>query len=162
MHPRFRDGLYGGLIIAFLFGIFLLWLWRPEHQLQLHSRNLLGAIEHKDWAKFSQFIDPAYHDQWENDRPLLLERTREVFRSLRGVKIRAGDATLAIEQGGGVWRARITLEGDDSEIAGFFKERVNSVPEPFQLKWHRFSWKPWDWKLVRVSNPSLEIPTGSL
>ena len=159
MHSWFRDGFYGGLAVALLLGIFLIWLWRAEHQVQLHSRNLLGAIEHKNWTKFSDFIDPDYHDQWGHDRALLLERTREVFRYLRGMRIRAGDATVEIEQGRGAWRAKITVEGDNSEITSLVKERVNAVPEPFRLEWHRTSWKPWDWKLVRVSNPGLEIPT---
>jgi hypothetical protein len=38
------------------------------------------------------------------------------------------------------------------------KERVNSIPAPFQLEWRRVSGKPWDWKLVRVSNAELVIP----
>jgi hypothetical protein len=38
------------------------------------------------------------------------------------------------------------------------KERVNSLATPFELVWRRVSAKPWDWKLVHVSNSTLEIP----
>jgi hypothetical protein len=37
------------------------------------------------------------------------------------------------------------------------KHRVNSLSAPFQLQWRRQSSKPWDWKLVRVSNRELKI-----
>jgi hypothetical protein len=37
-------------------------------------------------------------------------------------------------------------------------ERVNRLPTPFELEWHHVSGKPWDWKLVRVSNPAFQIP----
>ena len=39
-------------------------------------------------------------------------------------------------------------------------ERQNSLSTPFELQWRHVSGKPWDWKLVRVSNPELEIPAG--
>jgi len=37
-------------------------------------------------------------------------------------------------------------------------ERVKKLPTPFELEAHHVSGKPWDWKLVRVSNASFEIP----
>jgi hypothetical protein len=38
------------------------------------------------------------------------------------------------------------------------EERVNRLSTPFELEWHHVSEKPWDWKLVRVSNPAFQIP----
>ncbi len=49
------------------------------------------------------------------------------------------------------------IAGSGSEFAPEIVERVNSLTEPFVLHWRRESWRPWDWKLVRVSNPGLEI-----
>jgi hypothetical protein len=37
-------------------------------------------------------------------------------------------------------------------------QKINKLPTPFQLEWRQFSGKPWDWKLVAVSNPAFEIP----
>jgi hypothetical protein len=62
-----------------------------------------------------------------------------------------------------VWRdfvSRITIDGDSGEVMTAVKERVNSLPTPFELEWRRMSGKPWDWKLARVGNPDLEIPAG--
>jgi len=50
------------------------------------------------------------------------------------------------------------IDGDRSEMMELLKERVNSLATPFELEWRQVSAKPWDWKLVRVSNSALEIP----
>lgn len=154
----FREGFYGGLAVALLIGLFLIWLWRPEHQVQLHSQNLLHAIENKNWERFAGFIGNDYQDEWGNDRGLVLQRTKDVFRYLRTARITAADAIVSTEQRKGHWRARIMIEGDNSELMGLVKDRINSLKTPFQLEWRRVSAKPWDWKLIRVSNAELVLP----
>ena len=158
MRTWFREGFYGGLSVALLTALFLTWLWQPEHQVRRHSENLLHAIEKKDWMRFAAFIGNDYQDQWGNDRALVLERTREVFRYLRNVRIDAVGADVRIDKGSAVWRARITVDGE-GELMALLKERVNSLVTPFHLEWRRLSAKPWDWKLARVSNADLEIPS---
>jgi hypothetical protein len=37
-------------------------------------------------------------------------------------------------------------------------ERINSLSTPFDLRWRHVSGKPWDWKLIAVSNSQLELP----
>ena len=155
----FRDAFYGGLTVALVVGLFLIWLWRPEHQLQRHSENLLQAVAKKDWARFASFIGSDYQDQWGNDHALVQERTREVFRDVRSVQLTAADPTVWTDKQSGYWKARITISGDNGEVIAMMKERVNSLAVPFQLEWRRMSGKPWDWKLVRVSNAELVIPS---
>jgi hypothetical protein len=154
----FREAFYGGLTAALVIGLFLIWLWRPERQLQRHSENLLHAMEKKDWAHFVSFLGSDYQDQWGNDRALVLERTREVFRYVETVRITAPNPTLWTANQSGYWKARIIIDGDNGEVTALVKERVNSLTAPFQLEWRRMSAKPWDWKLVRVSNAELKIP----
>lgn len=158
MRTWFREGFYGGLSIALLIALFLTWLWQPGHQVRRHSENLLHAIEKKDWTRFTGFIGSDYQDQWGNDRTLVLERTREVFRYLRKVRIDAVGANVQFDHGSAYWRAKITVDGD-GELMTLLKERVNSLATPFQLEWRHVSAKPWNWKLVRVSNSDLEIPS---
>jgi hypothetical protein len=159
MRNWFRDGFYVGLGLAFALAIYLIWLWGAEHQVRLHTDHLLQAVESKSWPKFATFIGDDYNDQWNQDRALVLERSRAVFGYLRGVRIQAINPAVQIENGVGKWQANIKLETSDNEFAAVIKERVNSLPTPFILEWRRAG-KPWDWKLVRVSNPALEIPAG--
>jgi hypothetical protein len=156
----FRDGFTrkrgGGIVAGHLPDVAL----APEHQIRRHTDNLLHAIERRDWNGFAAFVSSDYQDQWGNDRARLLERTPEVFRYLRGVRMIPGVVIVQINGRKGTWQAKITIEGDNSEVAALVKERVNSLTTPFTLEWQRVSAKPWDWKLVKVSNPGLEIPAG--
>jgi hypothetical protein len=160
VHNWFRKGFYCGLTVVLAVGLYLTWLWQPGHQVRRHTENLLHKIEQKNWAGAADFVGSDYTDQWGNDRALLLERMRRVFGYLRGVRITIVDSTINLAGVRAVWRSRITIDGDNSEAMAFVKERVNSMATPFELEWQRASGKPWDWKLVGVSNPSLEIPAG--
>jgi hypothetical protein len=157
--PRFLLSA-AGLIIAGVV-VFLFRLWQPEEQVRKHSAHLIQAIADKDWPKFAGFIGEDYHDQWNFDRAEVLQNTREVFRHFRDVRISAIGPTVRIENGVGNWRASIVVEATgDAELTEMVKTRVNTLQTPFELEWHRTSSKPWDWKLVAVRNPELNIPTG--
>ena len=160
MTTGFRQGFYAGLGAALLIGLFLVWLWQPERQVRRHSSNLLQAVQHKNWASVANFIGSDYRDQWGDDRMLLLERMREVFRYLRRVRIDATEPSVRLDSGSGFWSAKLTIDGDSGEVMELVKERVNSLNAPFELEWRLMSGKPWDWKLVRVANQSLEIAPG--
>ena len=177
--PHFRNGLYAGLLLAAIVGIFLARLWQPERQVQLHSAHLLAQIEKKNWSAVAAFIGNDYQDRWGDDRTLLLERLREVFRFVGNPTISVKDAGILTESARGFWRARITkttlsesplkifwraritIKGT-GEFAPVIEERANSLAAPFELEWRRGSNKPWDWKLVRVENAALEISNNGL
>lgn len=158
MHNWFRDGFYAGLSLALLFAIFLIWLWQPERQINRHTQNFLHAVEQKNWTRVVDFIADDYRDQWGNDRTILLERTRDLFRYLTNAQLTASDITIGIDNRSAFWEGKITIDGDSGEVMTLLKERVNSVKTPFRLQWRRYSAKPWDWKLVRVGNAELVIP----
>jgi hypothetical protein len=157
----FRGGFYGGLALALLVGIFLTWLWRPERQVHRHQQNFVRAIEGKDWQRAGDFVDGTYHDQWRNDRTLVLDRTREVFRYLRNVRMVASNTWIQIDGPVAHLRSYIAIEGDGGELMAMIKERIDPLKTPFDFEWRRVSRKPWDWKLVRVSNAELSLPEAN-
>jgi hypothetical protein len=154
----FRQGFYGGLGLALLIGLFLIWLWQPERQVNRHTENFLRTIEKRNWTGVADFVGNDYQDQWGDDRARVLERMRKVLRYLRRIRIDVTNAAVRIDSQRGYWNAKIIIDGDQGEVMALIKERVNSLATPFELEWRRQSAKPWDWKLVRVSNASLEIP----
>jgi hypothetical protein len=156
MLPSFRNGVYAGLLIAVLFGLCLAALWRPERQIQLHTAHLLSQIEKKNWTAVAEFIGTDYQDRWGDDRALLLERMRQVFRVLPNARIEASDPRIRAENPKGFWTAKVTIKGG-GDFAAMIQERVNSLSAPFELEWRLQSSKPWDWKLVCIQNPALEI-----
>jgi hypothetical protein len=153
---NFRNGFYAGLIVAAVWGVYLFRLWQPQRQIELHNRHLLEQIERHDWKAVGEFIGDGYQDRWGNDRRLLLERLPRVFRALGETRIESGAATVRREEGDGFWTAKITVKGT-GEFADFIQSRVNSLDAAFEFEWQRGATWPWDWKLISVRNPELEI-----
>ena len=137
-------------------GIYLFKLWQPERQLELHSTHLLAQIEKKNWKNVGEFIANNYEDRWGDDRALLLERLREVFRAIPNARIEATNPTVRAENGRGSWSAIIRIKGT-GQFADLIEARVNSLDEPFEFEWQQGATWPWDWKLVSVRNSALEI-----
>jgi hypothetical protein len=154
----FRGEFYAGLVLAVCIGLYLVWLWRPEHQVRLHTENFFHAIDGRNWDAVGDFIGSDYQDQWGDDQARVLERMREGFRWVRGSRIIASNPNVQMEAGRGVWIGRITVYSSDDGVMELLDERVNKLPTPFKLEWIQLSGKPWDWKLGRVSNSAFEIP----
>jgi hypothetical protein len=147
-----------GLTLAVCIGVYLLWLWRPEHQVRLHTENFFGAIDDRNWETVANFIGAEYHDQWNDDRARLLERMREGFRWVRGSRITAANPSVQVEIPRAIWIGKIVVYSSDDGVMEVLDENVNKLPTPFELEWRKVSSKPWDWKLVGVSNPAFQIP----
>jgi len=160
MRVSVRDGFYAGLGAALLGILFLLWFWQPEVQVRRHTAKFLHLIEGRNWAGVADSIDPQYADQWGHDRARVVERMREVMRYIRAVRIVAQEPAVDIDNGHAIWTAKVTIEGEAGEAIALVQDRINSLTAPFELEWRRISRKPWDWKLVRVSNPELQLPSG--
>lgn len=159
--PGFRAGFYAGLIVAVAAGAYLFQRWQPDRQVALHSVQLLHAIEHKDWREIADFIDPAYHDQWQHDRAVLLARMHAILQYTRKIGFDVDEPLVVATDKGLEWRGRIVVSGEDDDLTALIKARINPLHEPFRLDWRRQSWKPWDWKLLRVSNEALELPEAA-
>ena len=158
MSSGFRRGFHGALSVALLTGVALLWLWQPERQVRKHTESLFHAMEGKNWERLEGLVASDYMDQWGHDRSRMLERVREVFGYVRNVRITSSAGTVQVDQRTARWTGKIVIETDQNEMATLVRERINSLTTPFEMEWRRLSAKPWDWKLVRVSNEGFEIP----
>lgn len=153
-----RGALIGGTAVVVCVGLYLFWLWRPEHQVRLHTEHFFRAIDNRNWDTVADFIGEDYRDQWDQDRTRLLERMRQGFRWLRESVITAPDAAVQVQLSRAIWLGKINVYSSDDGVMQVLDERVNRLPAPFEMEWHHISGKPWDWKLTRVSNPAFQIP----
>jgi hypothetical protein len=158
VRSNFRTGFYAGLALAFVVGIYLVRLWQPERQVGLHSEHLIAHIENRQWSRVGDFVSSAYHDAWGNDRAQLLARLRMALHFFPKLDIVGQEPQTQIEIPEGDWRAKIQIHASGNEAAPEIEARVNNLAEPFDLRWRRESRWPWDWKLVSVTNPALELP----
>ena len=129
------------LAVALCIGLYLLWLWRPEHQVRLHTEHFFHAIDGRNWESVAEFIAEDYRDQWDHDRTRLLERMREGFRWVSGSRITAPDAAVRVETPRAIWIGKINLYSSDDGVMQLLDERVNRLPTPFELEWHHVSGK---------------------
>lgn len=153
---NFRNGFYAGLVVALIAGVYLVRLWQPARQVELHSTHLLAQIEKKNWKAVDEFVASDYQDRWGNDRALLIERLRDVFRALPNARIESSGPMTQANHGSGHWTAKIFVKGT-GEFADSIEARVNTLDAPFELEWRQGATWPWDWKLISVRNPALEI-----
>src|SRR5207244_10167726 len=101
------------LALAVFIGLYLIWLWRPERQVQRHTENFFHAIEHRNWEAVADFIGNDYQDQWGDDRARVLERMREGFRWVRGCRIMALNPAVQVETRRAIWIGRSKLYGNE-------------------------------------------------
>ena len=160
MPSTFKYSFLAGAILAVVLGLWLAHLWEAENQVQLHSEHFLQQIEKRNAGAAGDFLAPDYHDDWDHDRTLLLNRLRLVLRSFSSLTITARAPRVTLHSSTATWSSTIQLAGTGGEFAPEIIERVNSLTKPFQLDWRQESWRPWDWKLVRVSNLALELGGG--
>jgi hypothetical protein len=156
--PTFRNWFYGGALFTLALGLWLAHLWSPENQVRLHSEHLMAQVEKRNWAAISDFIAADYHDEWNDDRPLLLARLRVALRLFSSLTIAAETPRVRVEAPLAMWRGKIRIAGSGAEITPEMVERINRLTTPFELRWRKESWPPWHWKLVQVHNHSLDLP----
>ena len=156
-----RSVLVGGACAGFIVVVFLFSLWQPEKQIRRHQRQLESAIEDADWAEFRELLSDRYSDRWGHDKEFVISRAREVFRPFT-MSIKGEIQSLAVEEGRGEVRTRLQIDpkiGDPRFSFGVIR-RANSLAEPWVFRWEKQSWKPWDWQLLYVDQPEIEIPSA--
>ena len=161
MPSTFKNSFIAGAIAALVLGLWLAQLWRPENQVRLHSGHFLRQIEKRNADAAGDFFALDYHDDWGHDRALILNRLRLVLRLFSSLTITATAPQVTFDSSSATWSASIRLEGADGEFAPEIIGRVNRLTKPFAVHWRHESWRPWDWTLVQVSNPELELTEGS-
>ena len=154
----FRYSFYAGLVLTLLLGFWLTRLWGSENQVQLHSNHFLHQIEERDWAGAGKFLAANYRDDWGNDRALMITRLRLGLRLFDRLTITAKEARITLQASAVTWSGQIQVAGSGSEMAPAAIEEINRLTTPFEFRWEKQSWKPWDWKLAKITNSEFQLP----
>jgi hypothetical protein len=80
----------------------------------------------------------------------------EALRNFLVLEILSEDTTVERRDRDAVISARLRLRGKGNAIGEQIIAGANSLESHFQFAWRRKSWKPWDWKLVSVSQPQFD------
>jgi len=153
-----KNLLVSSVIALLALAIFLISLWRPERQVTLHQQHLLAAFSDRKWDRISALLDNGYKDGWEQDKATVLQRSRIALAQFFSPQISGFDPQIRVQSDSAIVSEKLKLSGEGNEFAQIATRRVNEIKSPFIFTWQRKSWKPWDWKLVRVENAELTIP----
>lgn len=149
-------------IILLAAALLLAWHWHAGRQVHLHQQHFLETVGDRNWKKAADFLAADYRDRWGQSRAEVLQRLPQAFQDFLACGVESESESLEWKGGDGIVRARIRIVGSGGPIARFVMEEVGKLEQPFALTWRKQSWKPWDWALVSVDQPQIEIPAGDL
>ena len=146
----------GGLFVVGFVGLF--WWAQPERQVRRAQGRFFSTVENRNFEAMSLLITEDYRDRWQQDKAIVTRGCREVFSQFMMLTIERADSR--IERRGDSWelREKVTMKGLGGPLAMYARDEVNRLREPFAMTWRRRSWKPWDWELIAVDHPTLELP----
>lgn len=144
----------GALVAA---GLYATWLWQPAQQVRLHTRHFLKAVERRNWDTVQGFVAETYSDRWGHDKAIMLADGRAVFRQFLFLTIQNEPEPASVAGTSAEIRSSVKIAGRGGPVAEYVIEKVNTLRAPFVFTWVRRSWQPWDWQLVRIEHPELEI-----
>jgi hypothetical protein len=150
------------LILAIVTAVVVLaafvgWLWQPDQQIRKHQKHLIAAAEKGKMMRVREFLSDDYADPWNKSAEQAIARLEIIVRNFFALTIREGRVGLETEGNRGHVISRLRLDGKGTVFAEVVVRETNSLGDPFTFFWRREGWKPWDWRLVRVENPSLRV-----
>ena len=156
MFPR-RIAVAAALAVVAL-ALFLAALWSPERQVRLHQEHLLTAVSKKKWQSVAPFIAENYSDRWGHDKAFVLDAAREAFSQFFVLEIVMEKPVQSVVDGRGEVSARLIARGSGGPVAQLVIEKLQELRGPFTFRWQKQSGKPWDWAVVQMDQPALEVP----
>lgn len=142
------------LLAAWL--IWLVLLWRPSNQVELHTLNLLARASARDWTAVEATMAPDYRDAWGHDRALAIDEARRLFSHFFALQIVAL-APPRVSGDSGTYNATapIGVFGSGTAVAQAVIEEVREAGGEAVFVWRKAGALPWQWALAEVRHTEL-------
>jgi hypothetical protein len=144
---------------AILLAVAVLWAGfelMPGRRLARCQERLLQAAGDRNWNRVRELMADDYRDSWGQDRDQAVAQVSGVLGNFLVLEI-LSEGTAVDRQGReATVSARLRLRGRGNAVGEAILTHANALESQFQFAWTRKSWKPWDWKLVSVSQPELD------
>jgi hypothetical protein len=142
------------LLAAWL--VWLVLLWRPTNQVELHTRNLLARASARDWPAVEAMMSPDYRDVWGHDRSLAIDEARQLFSHFFALQIVAlAPPRISAEDGDYLASAPIGVFGSGTAVAQAVIEEVREAGGETDFVWRKAGVWPWQWALAEVRHAEL-------
>jgi hypothetical protein len=142
------------LLAAWL--VWLVLLWQPTNQVELHTRNLLARASARDWPAVETMMSPDYRDVWGHDRSLAIDEARQLFSHFFALQIVAlAPPRISAEDGDYLASAPIGVFGSGTAVAQAVIEEVREAGGEAGFVWRKAGVWPWQWALAEVRHAEL-------
>lgn len=153
-------------LLAFQVAALVVWLLSQgvtaESQVRHRAEGFRRALTDGRSAKAWNMVSAEYRDQWSMDRDQIGSALRDVSRQFLTLRLewtearfdRLPDGTMALT-------TTPRLDGKPlTPIGEMMLSTARRLDQPFTFHWKKEGWWPWTWRLVNITNPSLDIPDG--
>ncbi|HUF62692.1 MAG TPA: hypothetical protein VMN36_11505 [Verrucomicrobiales bacterium] len=150
------------LIALAVLVIFLpLWLffvrWTPSAEVKRHQKAFFRAIESADWDDLNALLDPSYRDDWDLNGDQFVRLVEEGRAQFLYLDIEAQNPAIDAKSAPAEYRAVLRITGSGHALTQQAQKRFNRLQSPFVFSWRKSGPKPWDWQLVSISNPGVNL-----
>lgn len=146
----------GGAILLAMVVIWTAVEMMPGRQLARCQESLLRAAGDRNWKKVKELMDDDFRSAWGQNRDDAVEQASQVLANFLVLEILSEEASVERDGKDATISARLKLRGKGNAIGESVMSQANSLQSHFQFAWKQKSWKPWDWKLVAVSQPEID------
>ena len=134
--------------------------WMPAAQVGKKTTLLLRAAGDRDWKKAGRLVSDDYRDGWGQDKESALRLAAEAGRHFFALVITpSGEPVVVVDGKTATWKGGLSFGGRGTAVGEAMLSRASAFREDFVFAWRRESWKPWDWKLVSVTQPEWNFET---
>lgn len=136
----------------------VLWIalpfFSPTRGVERAWDDLLEAIEDNDAEELGRLLGQDYSDGFGLDRAGAIELARTIRGHFVVCELRRERSEVVMDpsEKSAATRALIRLGGNGTPVAQNAIQASAASQTPTSFRWRRNSWKPWDWRLVRVEN----------
>ncbi|MEO7932288.1 MAG: hypothetical protein ABIT76_03920 [Chthoniobacterales bacterium] len=159
--PTFKVHAWGRRLMIFatvFIAVYCFKLWQPRRQIELHQKNLLTALEDRNWSRIKGKLAANYSDRFGHNRETALNDLREVLRQFFAVTIHTQGSQMVLMSETATITTNLTLSGTGTGATEWITSEVNRLPTPWVFTWRKQSRLPWDWQLEKVDNASVNVP----
>lgn len=102
-----------------------------------------------------------YSDRWGHEKKSAIEGARTVFSQFLFLNIENRTARCETNAGQATTDTVVKISGTGGPLGQVVMERVNSLGRPFIFTWRKVGSAPWNWELIRIDHPDLNVdPSG--
>lgn len=136
--------------------VWLVRLWSPDRQAELHTLNLLARASRQDWSAVGEMMAPDYRDAWGHGKEKAMTDAEEFGRHFFSLRIGPVEP-LAVrsEKGTATVSARLGVYGSGTPMAHAVIEAVHELEKPFVFLWRKSGSWPWQWALAELGQEEL-------